>query len=349
MATPTTPATRPATTPTASAATPPIIRRPSTSARTRLPRRSTTLSPPASSAPTAWRSCATPSPSGPVASGTSRPPASRHCASRSTTSPAGRTDSSLNSKPPTPPTAPSATGSAAASTLSKPNALTRPLSSQNWRRFWPASPNPTSTCSTRYRFLKTVNITEAPERLQRKLYEALQLQIHYDRPDHARFRLTVTDDTVDIVDALTRATTGTGVRQPETRAHATAAPPGAPPAIRNNKALSCGNAARGFSLVSGLSPGLSGHDRPSVPNTCRRFHAPPAEDDRLLPTCLAHERRSCCAYERRFELQHEFGTMAARYGQPSVACCAGSLSWWWCERSGRAVRTLSAARSQWTS
>jgi hypothetical protein len=73
--------------------------------------------------------------------------------------------------------------------------------------------------------LKSINITEAPERLQRKLYEALQLQIHYDRPDHARFRLTLADDTVD---ALTRATTGTGVREPESRAHATAAPPGAP-------------------------------------------------------------------------------------------------------------------------
>jgi len=69
-----------------------------------------------------------------------------------------------------------------------------------------------------------VNITEAPERLQRKLYDALQLQVRYDRPDQARFRLTLTDDTVE---ALTLATTGTAVVGPETRAHATATPPGA--------------------------------------------------------------------------------------------------------------------------
>jgi DNA invertase Pin-like site-specific DNA recombinase len=72
--------------------------------------------------------------------------------------------------------------------------------------------------------LAGVNITDAPERLQRKLYDALQLKIDYDRPDQARFRLTLTDDTVD---ALTRATTGTATPEPETRAHATATPPGA--------------------------------------------------------------------------------------------------------------------------
>src|SRR5262249_51172885 len=71
--------------------------------------------------------------------------------------------------------------------------------------------------------LPGINITEAPERIQRKLYDALQLQIHYDRPDHARFRLTLTDDTVN---ALTQATTG-AVHEPDTRAHATATPPGA--------------------------------------------------------------------------------------------------------------------------
>jgi len=70
--------------------------------------------------------------------------------------------------------------------------------------------------------LKTVNITEAPERLQRKLYDALQLQVHYDRPDQARFRLTLTDDTVE---ALAKATGGSATREPETRAHATATPP----------------------------------------------------------------------------------------------------------------------------
>jgi site-specific DNA recombinase len=70
-----------------------------------------------------------------------------------------------------------------------------------------------------------VTITDAPERLQRKLYDALQLKIDYDRPDQARFRLTLTDDTVN---ALTLATTGTVAPEPATRAHATATPPGAP-------------------------------------------------------------------------------------------------------------------------
>jgi DNA invertase Pin-like site-specific DNA recombinase len=69
-----------------------------------------------------------------------------------------------------------------------------------------------------------INITEAPERIQRKLYDALQLQIHYDRPDHARFRLTLNDD---VVVALAQATTGTAIPELDSRAHATATPPGA--------------------------------------------------------------------------------------------------------------------------
>jgi site-specific DNA recombinase len=42
-----------------------------------------------------------------------------------------------------------------------------------------------------------VDITKAPERIQRKLYDAFQLQIHYERPDQARFRLVLTDDNIE--------------------------------------------------------------------------------------------------------------------------------------------------------
>jgi hypothetical protein len=70
--------------------------------------------------------------------------------------------------------------------------------------------------------LPHLNITQAPEHIQRKLYDALQLQIHYDRPDQARFRMALTDDTVE---ALNTAITGT--ENPQPRAHSTAAPPGA--------------------------------------------------------------------------------------------------------------------------
>ncbi|GAA1814995.1 recombinase family protein [Planosporangium flavigriseum] len=73
--------------------------------------------------------------------------------------------------------------------------------------------------------LPHLNITEAPERTQRKLYDALQLQIHYDRPDQARFRIALTDDTVEM---LTEAITGTPANEPQPDAHLTAAPPGAP-------------------------------------------------------------------------------------------------------------------------
>jgi site-specific DNA recombinase len=74
--------------------------------------------------------------------------------------------------------------------------------------------------------LADVNITEAPEALQRKLYDALQLTIHYDRPDQARIRLVLTDDTID---ALT-ASAGTGNAELTTCAHEMATPPGAPTA-----------------------------------------------------------------------------------------------------------------------
>jgi DNA invertase Pin-like site-specific DNA recombinase len=67
--------------------------------------------------------------------------------------------------------------------------------------------------------LEHINITEAPERIQRKLYDALQLQVHFDRPDRARFRLVLTDDTVESLAAAT---------EPAIDAHSTATPPGAP-------------------------------------------------------------------------------------------------------------------------
>jgi hypothetical protein len=73
--------------------------------------------------------------------------------------------------------------------------------------------------------LEHINITEAPEAIQRKLYDALQLQVHYDRPDQARFRIVLTDDGADALAAAAGATI-TPIR--ESRAHANATPPGAP-------------------------------------------------------------------------------------------------------------------------
>jgi hypothetical protein len=55
--------------------------------------------------------------------------------------------------------------------------------------------------------LPGIAITKAPDSIQRKLYDALQLQIHYERPDQARFRITLTDDTAEM---LNQAVTGTG-------------------------------------------------------------------------------------------------------------------------------------------
>jgi hypothetical protein len=63
--------------------------------------------------------------------------------------------------------------------------------------------------------LESLRITDIPETIQRKLYDALQLEIHYDQPNTARIRLTLTDDNVGMVAA--------GVA---TRAIATATPPG---------------------------------------------------------------------------------------------------------------------------
>ncbi len=49
--------------------------------------------------------------------------------------------------------------------------------------------------------LEDLDITEAPEEIQRRLYDALRLQIFYDRPRRARFRLVLTDDTIDAIAA----------------------------------------------------------------------------------------------------------------------------------------------------
>jgi hypothetical protein len=70
--------------------------------------------------------------------------------------------------------------------------------------------------------LEHLNITTAPERIQRRLYDALHLQIHYDRPDQARIRLVLTDDTAD---ALTAAAPGTFVALPTDGAHQNRTPP----------------------------------------------------------------------------------------------------------------------------
>ncbi|HZN74507.1 MAG TPA: recombinase family protein [Micromonosporaceae bacterium] len=72
--------------------------------------------------------------------------------------------------------------------------------------------------------LEQINITKAPERVQRKLYDALQLTIHYHRPDEAHFRLVLTDDTVDAL----AASTGGVTDRPPSRAHGHGTPPGAP-------------------------------------------------------------------------------------------------------------------------
>jgi hypothetical protein len=93
--------------------------------------------------------------------------------------------------------------------------------------------------------LAGINITQAPEPIQRRLYDALQLQIHYDRPDRARFRLVLTDDAVGALAASTVTNVGTTDRTgiqpgpvtsanvttltPRQRAHEPGALPGAPP------------------------------------------------------------------------------------------------------------------------
>lgn len=69
--------------------------------------------------------------------------------------------------------------------------------------------------------LADIAITRAPKRIQRKLYDALQLRIQYDRPDQARFRLRLIDDSARLLAKAVGA-------EPGTRAHSTATPPGAP-------------------------------------------------------------------------------------------------------------------------
>ncbi|MGC9671425.1 hypothetical protein ACNTMW_33380 [Planosporangium sp. 12N6] len=69
--------------------------------------------------------------------------------------------------------------------------------------------------------LPRIKITEAPERIQRKLYDALLLKIHYDRLDQARFRIVLTDDTANLLNHAVD-----GVEEPTIRAHDASTPPG---------------------------------------------------------------------------------------------------------------------------
>jgi len=70
--------------------------------------------------------------------------------------------------------------------------------------------------------LQHINVTEAPERIQRKLYDALQLTIRYHRPDQAQFRLVLTEDTVEALATSTGSVTAAAAP----RAHADRTPPG---------------------------------------------------------------------------------------------------------------------------
>jgi site-specific DNA recombinase len=72
--------------------------------------------------------------------------------------------------------------------------------------------------------VRSLNITDAPEAIQRRLYDALQLDIRVDRTDegdHARIRLALNDDTVTML----REVAGQEI---DTRAHGTGSLPGAP-------------------------------------------------------------------------------------------------------------------------
>jgi DNA invertase Pin-like site-specific DNA recombinase len=73
--------------------------------------------------------------------------------------------------------------------------------------------------------LADINITKAPEQLQRRLYDILQLQIHYTRPDQARFRIVLTDDNTE---ALTSATADDAAPDPLSTAQSVGTWPGAP-------------------------------------------------------------------------------------------------------------------------
>jgi site-specific DNA recombinase len=90
--------------------------------------------------------------------------------------------------------------------------------------------------------IQDLNITDAPEAIQRRLYGALQLDIRIDRTDdgdHARIRLALNDDTVTMLQAVTG-------EEPDTSAHRTGSPPGAPLMSRRKKALDQQNAGQGL-------------------------------------------------------------------------------------------------------
>jgi DNA invertase Pin-like site-specific DNA recombinase len=99
--------------------------------------------------------------------------------------------------------------------------------------------------------LEGVDITEAPEAVQRKLYDALQLTIHYDRPHQARVRLVLTDDTVD---ALVAAG-DTATEPPKSRVHGHSTPPGAHSGTVPHDRLAGPVVIDGASLL--LGPGLA--------------------------------------------------------------------------------------------
>jgi hypothetical protein len=67
--------------------------------------------------------------------------------------------------------------------------------------------------------LKGLDITTAPEPIQRKRYDALRLEVHYQRPDHAHIKITLTEPGVHALAALQPA-------DAETRAYAPRTPPG---------------------------------------------------------------------------------------------------------------------------
>jgi hypothetical protein len=111
--------------------------------------------------------------------------------------------------------------------------------------------------------LETVNITDAPEALRRKLYDALQLTIHYVRPDQARFRLVLSDDTVHALAA--RA----GTAETTTRAHEQGTPPGAPKTWETGRPAGCpvwDDPLSSALTVSAMPP----RRLPGVGGSCRR-------------------------------------------------------------------------------
>jgi len=67
--------------------------------------------------------------------------------------------------------------------------------------------------------LEGLNITAAPERIQRKLYDALRLEVHHQRPDHAHIKITLTEHGTEALTALKPVT------DTDTRAHEERTPP----------------------------------------------------------------------------------------------------------------------------